>query len=150
MDRLLAACTSAIVAALLFGAPGSLYGAAVRLLAFVRERTPDLTYADAFWKGLKGGALFMAFLGALLGAFIGFVEPAANARMQLIMATVGTLGELMAIIALGIAVPTTIVVWTAVKYRRRQSQPTAPDDIHAGTGKIKGEKPKEGKSKGTA
>jgi hypothetical protein len=131
MDRLLAACTCTLVAAILFGALGALYGASVRVMAFLRDRTSDLTYRQALWAGLKGGAVFMAVLGAHLGAAIGFVEPNANARMQWIVNSVGTVGELMALIALGIALPTTFVAWSAMKYRRRQSRSAAADETLA-------------------
>src|SRR6516165_8614893 len=117
MDRIVAALVCSLIAAALFGVLGAFYGALVRLLAGMRDRVPDATHAESVRKGLKGGAGFLAVLGGLFGAFIGFTEP-AQTRVQALRTGVGIVAILVLGIGLFIAVPTTLAFWALLRHWR--------------------------------
>lgn len=125
MERLLTASVCGLLAALLFGLLGALFGGTVRALAKLRDRVPDATVGEAFRKGAKGGAGFLAVVGGLFGVLVGVLEPSAEASMQALLEGAGTIGMLMLVIGLGIALPTTVVVWTALRYRQGKTLPAA-------------------------
>jgi hypothetical protein len=117
MDRFVSALVCSLIAAALFGVLGALYGALVRLLAGMRDRVHDATHAESVRKGLTGGAGFLAVVGGLFGAFVGFTEP-AQTRVQALRTGVGAVAVLVLVIGLFIAVPTTFVFWALLKHWR--------------------------------
>lgn len=120
MHHLLTVAASALLGAVAFGMLGALFGGAVRVMAYFRDQLPDRTVGAALRNGVRGGAGFLAVIGGLFGVLVAILEPTAEDRMTVLRDAVGTVGTLMLWIGIGIAVPSTILVWPILRAHRRR------------------------------